>query len=217
METEIIIATAALIVSLLGFAWSLYERLKLEKKKLAIEMLKEWNNNTSADTEVLRSNYPGQYDKCVPLAINEVDKIIHPDKLSNHEMKKYIDIKVAIIRLLNYFEYVSAAFNRGSVDKKIIRNSFSVTMLRYYIVLRNFMIMQFLVSKRNHWRPFTKHLKSLILKREKLVCAGCTDDSCILKLDGQSSRVKLIDLLNKGNLNENDISEMKKELDSKSI
>jgi hypothetical protein len=178
--------------------WSIVQRTRLDKQKYAIDMIKEWNSNTSSDTSLIRSHFPGNYDKCEPISMVEVRKIIDISLCANLEEKqKYTDIKNAIYRLFNYFEYVSAAYNRGTVDKKKIKDSFSLTMLRYFTVLRNFFMLEFLTSKRNHWTPYTKHLEDLTMKkRSKIKCSDCDNEYCLVGEKGHKIEKKLLYYLN---------------------
>lgn len=211
---DILFAALAIVISLLGLYWSIIQRTRLDRQKYAVDMIKEWNTNTFEDTNIIRSFYPDNYDKCEPIMQSEIDKIIH--SVGTVSEKKYAKLRAAIFRLLNYFEFVAAAYNRGTVDGKIIRNSFSITMLRYYVVLRNFLIEQFLQSKRNHWRPFTLHLKNLLENREELICAGCDKNNCILKYDKDDAKLKLLDLLNSKNLMQEQMKELERQLNVRS-
>ncbi len=213
MEAEII-GAAGIIVSIYALYRSIIERTKLDRQKFAVDMIKEWNNNTSECTSVIRNYYPQKYDNCDAIDEIEVDKILNPKMENPDEKAEYLEIKKAIYKLLNYFEYVSAAYNKRTVDQEIIRNSFSITMLRYYIVLRNLMIIEFLNSKRNHWKPFTRHLVSLINQKDVLLCSGCDKNNCFLKSKEKDAKVRLLNLLNSDDIDKKLLLELKDEINA---
>lgn len=196
INIEILIAAVGLILTLLGLIWTIILRTALERKKNAIDMMKEWNKFTSQQTNLIRDHYPDNYNNCKPISKIEIEKILNKIDLKEDENDKYRKIKTAIHRLLNYFEYVSAAYNKNAVNKRIIRNSFSAVMLRFYIMLKYFLIRELLDSGRNHWKPFTLHLKKVIRKKSYLLCPLCKDRNCLLSSKEEAIDVKVLKYMN---------------------
>jgi len=205
---EVIIASIGIILSILGLMWSVFQRTSLDRKKYAIDMIKDWNEFISQYTNLIRSNYTGHYNNCKSIKIDEIDKILTSSHSNPETQKKYKEIKTAIYRLLNYFEYVSAAYNKKSVDQFIIRNSFSAAMLRFFIILKFFLIREFLNSGRNHWKPFTSHLEKIIKDKSTILCPWCKEKECIINPKKDTNDIEVLRYFNSTKLTQNQVNKL---------
>lgn len=143
-----------------------------EKRKYATNMILEWNSNSVHNTNLILKYFPNCLQNCKPIDIEKL-------AISNNsgDLKKIKqELKDAIKALLNYFEYVAVAYV-NCANKEIILNSFSITMIRYYVVLQRFLLEDLKNTHRNHWKPFTEFIS--IIKKDKdetvKICNLCID------------------------------------------
>jgi hypothetical protein len=163
-----------LFVSLISLAFSIYKKFNLDKKHYALEMIREWNHQTAEDKIIIEKAVPGLYEKCSLRFLKErLGKIYNASSLKKEELDEgekiedYLKVKESIIRLLNYFEFISSAYLNKAVDKKIIQNSFSGTMVRYYCVLNDYIRLEYEKTGRNPWLPYVKFIKMIANPKNK--------------------------------------------------
>jgi hypothetical protein len=163
-----------LILTLIGLVLSIYYKFNLDKKHYALEMIREWNQQTAKDKIILEKAVPGIYEICSErLLKDKLSKIHNAASLKKEELKEgekiedYLAAKESTIRLLNYFEFVSSSYLNGAADKKIIQESFSGTMVRYYCVLNDYIKNEVDKTGRNPWSPYTKYVKSVVAPNSK--------------------------------------------------
>lgn len=184
-------------------------RRRQESNKYAVNMIKEWNDFSLENTRILLKEFKGYYKEC---------KTVAPT-LIKESINKKPEIEVSIIKLFNYFEYVSSAYN-SCADKNIIVNSFAVTMARYYKMLEGYLLNEILNTRRNAWRPFTMFLKEIIenerISKEGVKCNSCCSADDICFMDINSDTFEILKLINDPKLDKlefSKIEENKKRLD----
>ncbi len=177
-----ILEIAALVASVAGLIWAIYSKTKLDRKRIAIDMIKGWNRNTAKDSDIIRKAFREKYETCEKIETNDVEKILNINKHGsiNGDEEKTRKLKTAISQLFNYFEFIASAYRNKAADRKIILDSFSGTMFRYYIILENYLLIEFENAKRNHWKPYTFFIKELI-DRGDIDCNNCKDKRCLNK------------------------------------
>jgi hypothetical protein len=70
--TTIIIGAVVAVISLL---WSLFERLRLDRKKNAIDMINGWNSGSFEASNIIRNQFYKEYRSCNPISKEKVNKI----------------------------------------------------------------------------------------------------------------------------------------------
>ncbi len=163
-----------LVLSLISLALSIYYKFNLDKKHYALEMIREWNQQTAKDKIIIEKVVPGLYEKCsLRLLKEKLDKIYNAATLKkeyledSESVEDYLSAKESMIRLLNYFEFISSAYLNNAVDKKIIQNSFSGTMVRYYCVLNDYIRLEYDKTNRNPWLPYVEFVKIIVHPKNK--------------------------------------------------
>jgi len=185
-----------LIFSLVGLVLSIYYKFSLDKKHYALEMIREWNHQTAKDKIIVEKVVPGLYVKCSERLLGEkLSKIyaaasLKEEELTDGEKKEdYLSAKESIVRLLNYFEFVSSAYLNKAVNKKIIRKSFSGTMLRYYCILNDYIKMEFDKTQRNPWQPYTEFVTKIVTPPRRFILHKNTVQKNCLILIGRNKLV----------------------------
>jgi hypothetical protein len=202
---------AQVILAILGFLFGLYQLYRVakeakkrnlnEKRKYATDMIREWNTNSTDNSDTILKTFPGWLEKCEPITIAELKLKMDSDP----------KIELAIRKLLNYFEFVATA-HEYCADRTIINESFALTMIRYCRILQNYLVYSTIQIKRNHWIPFTKYVVNN-LSNEIINCNTCkthnsnNKDKCFLN-DDQDFK-KVLKYLNTNNLTSDNINELK--------
>ena len=174
MEASISFFTAVSAVAALGaFVWTLFDRLRLQKTQYALDMIRDWNTQTATFNETLRNAFPNLYEECqvsrYEEALRQLARVGDNAQASPE--------KTAVVRLLNYFEYVSSAYEVGAADRKTIHASFTGTMVRYYCLLSPFIDEEIRVTGRNPWFPYSRFVREIVGGPE----SGALGSSCLHK------------------------------------
>lgn len=167
-----------LIISVTSFLFSLWVKFRLEKKHYGLGMIREWNQQTAKDKIIIERTIPGIYEKCNVTCLDQdkLEKIYNAAYSKNKSNDRhlnddsdidYLATKESIIRLLNYFEFISSAYLNRAVDRKIIQDSFSGTMVRYYCALHPYIKLEIDKTKRNPWEPYTRFVKTVASRKHK--------------------------------------------------
>jgi hypothetical protein len=199
-HTEIV----GIILTIIALIWSILQRMILDRKKNAIDMIYDWNNNTSKDTGTIRQKFSGCYELCKIIELDQIEELYYKDLFLDENKRSVRD---SVIRLYNYFEYISSAYLSNTASKRIINHSFTITMIRYYVVLENYILEEYLTTKRNPWLPFTKFIEMQIKRSGNRKLCFCTNTNCPLIDKG-----KIVDnliLLNSKTIDEPGIAGLK--------
>jgi len=175
MEYKELFSLIGLIIAVFSLAWATYGQTMLQKKKFAVEMIHEWNSQTAEDRRIIELAYPGIYDKCKRLDKEEAKNIVNSDESANDEKRQ--KVKQSIIRLLNYYEFISSAYLNGTANKRIIHDSFATTMVRFYCILEEYVIQQVELTKQNPWIPYIKFIKIIISSKNIQKCIYYRDEA----------------------------------------
>ena len=157
------------------------------RRQYALEMLREWNHQTAEARARLEGAFPGHFECCTRLTPEQVAGQVtatnaHVDDVSSRGGSKRDNavsgIRGDTIRLLNYFEFVSAAYLSGKADRDIILRSFAATMVRYYCILYVFLREQKRQLGHNPWAPYSKFVAHVLE-----LCATYQGISVIVGID----------------------------------
>jgi|GEM_PF-6979021 len=156
---------------------------KQARRRQALEMLREWNQQTASARSTLERALPGLYDQCQRLSREEAIHLYRGsaearpalpssqrpsptyDRLDCASADTVSEVREHIVELLNYFEYVSSAYLKQAADRDILRESFAGTMVRYYCILGEFMAREKEQTGRNPWAPYTEFVESMLAER----------------------------------------------------
>jgi len=189
-----VVALGGLFVTAAGLVMGIYARLGLDKRQFALQMLSEWNRQTAGDRMKIEKAFPGLYERCIPLSDAEATALANgrwvpdPQRMvhaSDSMSADGHDVREAVIRLLNYFEFVAAAVRQGAANSKIIRESFAGTMTRFYCLLGAFIEAERRLTSRNPWAPYSRFVYEAVRARKTGLEVGtCLD----VEGDGQVRR-----------------------------
>jgi hypothetical protein len=169
---EVIAAVGALVTAgSIGISFNAFrlqqEQLKDEqqwrREQLATEFLRQWDRETSANRKEVE-RLVVKYQERNPAALTDTPAIglalaaeawaalgYTEENSRGHDMWKLRD---NIISMLNFFESMAVAVDRGSVDSAIIKDSMSGTMARWREKLRAFTDRADQSRKTRVWSPY---------------------------------------------------------------
>ena len=119
------------------------------RRQQAIEIMAGWNANTSASVTALEKHLPHiRFGKTV----SEITKAKAREIFMNEpESEANEELRTHIVRLLNHFDYVAAAYSHGVADKEIIEFGLRTTITRWYDVLQNFIHVTQEIDGKTYW------------------------------------------------------------------
>jgi hypothetical protein len=155
------LTTVGLLISALSLAVAAYgirENHEWNRRHFAAEMMREWNTSSSQHKVAIESAYPEFYQK-------EADELSRA-RMSPEEAKKVYtstpkdslrwETRNHCIALLNYFEYVTAAYEKNVADRNIIEDSFQPTILRWHHDLEEFISIMQKIRGYHPWPPLQR-------------------------------------------------------------
>jgi len=116
------------------------------RMNVAIDLMREWNSNAigfrNAIVKLGIELYGEPNDTSYlkePISAEEARRLWDASATSEDSAEiKRVEMREKMIGLLNYFEYICAAYKAGAVDEKIIKVSFKAPMTRWYELLKAF-------------------------------------------------------------------------------
>jgi len=165
MDAGDVIALVSALVAAAGLALAIYQRWKLDRVRLALDMLSEWNSKCADDRMKIERAFPGIYEECEPLAEKEAAALVkgrvepgdsRKEAGSGSSIAEGRAVRDAAIRLLNHFEGVSWAALTGAAHRGIMTESCAGTMTRFYCLLGAFVAVERKRTGRNPWKPYTQ-------------------------------------------------------------
>ena len=114
------------------------------QQNLSIEILKEWNENTSQVRDRVESFFRvhfgeperGHYIK--GMTEDFATRLYHCRHDANASEYSLREVRADVIRLLNYFEYISSAYEQAVLDRVIIDESLKAPIMIWYSDLSAF-------------------------------------------------------------------------------
>jgi hypothetical protein len=166
------LAQIQVLVPTLGFLAVFYQLASdyfWRRRHYAVNMVAEWNNQTSKYRRDIDSCYPGILEQSGPqehvyLPREEAAKVF--DSLPKDAGR--FAAKHDITELLNYCEYISVSYRNDVANKKILLESFLETLHLWHHQLLPFMRIAAERRTYNPWAPFSDFI-SLHYKR----CPDC--------------------------------------------
>jgi hypothetical protein len=153
------LTAAGLIVSagaLVFAAYGISQQRKWERKHFAVEMINEWNNQSSNHKAAIENAYPELFTNDGPLSsrprmTSEEAHLIYTSTEAKDKVRW--ETRNHCIALLNYFEFVASAWDKEIADREIIEDSFKSTILRWHHDLEEFMIEMKKTRQYEPWPP----------------------------------------------------------------
>jgi hypothetical protein len=139
------------------------------RQQLAVNMLAEWNRQTSEYRTIIDRWKHGLLDpkSTDELTLREaVELNDYRPKVSNTESDDREKQRHAIIELLNYCEYVAVAYQNHVADQAMIDASFTGTISQWYRKLRPFTFARSKQLGRNPWQPLSKWCEDALLSSD---------------------------------------------------
>jgi len=141
-----IISICILAVGAIGTliaAFLVYRTLKSnhdwQRREYALNIVRDWNINTSAHWQALERVFPHLRDVdrtggiVTELTKQQAKEIYTCDP----DDKMNWDLRYHVIELLNYLEFVSMVYIQKVADKEIIETCLKDAMIKYYDILKN--------------------------------------------------------------------------------
>jgi hypothetical protein len=129
----------------------------------AVTLMRDFNENVSPHRNMILSLGRMHYgmpdedeDFMAPLERDECDGLWKASSISEDKgERERAEINASILALLNYFEYVSAAYYNNVVNKEVITEAFKDSMIRWSKCLVQY-VNYMSTSDPPAWRSFTK-------------------------------------------------------------
>ncbi len=147
-------------------AWLILQTLKSnhdwQRRQYALDLLRDWNANTNDHSQAIETAFPGirDVDKTTG-KVNEISKdrakkiyISDPHKDSNDFLLRF-----HIIQLLNYLEFVVAAYNVNVADEEVILSTMKNPIIRWATILNNFLDVVEMCEGYQPWGPLRTAVK----------------------------------------------------------
>ncbi len=129
-----------------------------QRREYALNLVKEWNENTSGHWQAIENKYPHLRD--VDRTGGEVTELtkqqakdIYTCEPSDEECWK---IRYHFIELLNYLEYVGMSYTQNVSDHKIIEACLKDAMIKYHDILINVIDVIDTCEGYLSWEPYIK-------------------------------------------------------------
>lgn len=169
-------------IALASAAYGISQQHEWNRRQFAVEMMREWNNQSSLHKAAIEKAYPDLFRDEGPLQsrprISSTEaRLIYfstpdedPTKAVNPtgekptkdiQPTKIVDpmrweIRNHCIALFNYFEFVAAAWENQVADRRMIEDSFKKTILRWHRDLEEFMILIKNTRGYEPWQPLQR-------------------------------------------------------------
>lgn len=110
------------------------------RRRYAISMVKQWNENVYPHFRVIENFYPhirqfdegeGKYSELTHDTAKNLWKCDPEDSVQ-------WEVKTAIMELLNYFDFIATAYSQNVADSSIIIHSFEKPLTQWHDILTNF-------------------------------------------------------------------------------
>jgi hypothetical protein len=153
------------IIQILGFSISgiglflAYRTLKANhdwnRRNFAAQAIEKWSSQSLIHRKAIEKTYPGLYDHqenddLKVLSVEEAEKIY---KCTFND--ECWEIRFHILELLNYFEYISVAYNNKVADQVMIEKSFKNALIKWHRLLSHFIEVVEKYRKNNPWKPYS--------------------------------------------------------------
>ncbi|MDQ1638092.1 MAG: hypothetical protein QOF62_1431 [Pyrinomonadaceae bacterium] len=167
-------------VALVCAAYGINEQHTWNRRHFAVEMIREWNNQSSSHKAAIENAYPQLFrdegpQQSRPRISNDEARRIYfstkdeeikkkdEDSLKNTsgDPTKTVDptrweTRNHCIALLNYFEFVASAWENQVADRKMVEDSFKKTILRWHHDLEEFMNVMKTTRGYEPWPPLQR-------------------------------------------------------------
>jgi Domain of unknown function (DUF4760) len=159
-------------VALVCAAYGIHEQHQWNRRHFAVEMIREWNNQSSLHKAAIENAYPELFREEGPqqsrprIPKEEARRIYfstkdEEPKKNGEDPAKIVDpvrweTRNHCIALLNYFEFVAAAWENQVADRKMVEDSFKRTILRWHHDLEEFMNVMKSTRGYEPWPPLQR-------------------------------------------------------------
>jgi len=137
-----------------------------QRREYAMNILREWNNNTTEHWRVIEGVFPHLRDvdrtggRITELTKQQA-KDIYTCEPSNN---KYWELRYHIVEMLNYLEYVGMSYSQNVADQYIIKCSLKEAMIKYHDILKNMIDVVEICEGYTPWEPYIKLVESWKMK-----------------------------------------------------
>lgn len=138
LEYANLIIAVVTTLTVITAIWTLRANHAWNRRKYALQLLHDWNENTIQHRRFIESSLPGLLDKN-----NKTKKIVELSKNDAYKIYSALpsseewELRFHIIQLFNYFELIATAYFTRVGDKTVIEDSFSLILTNYYDSLSN--------------------------------------------------------------------------------
>lgn len=128
------------------------------RKHYALQMLVSWNQHTIEHRQAIEAWKPGLIN-----ASRKRGKVVFSDEeaaaLYTSKSAESASVRLHIVQLLNYLEYVAVAYEENIAEQSVIEDSFKDIMLAYYDALTPY-LKHAEEHGRQPWQLFVKTMLS---------------------------------------------------------
>jgi hypothetical protein len=178
-----------------------------KRRQYTAELMSHWNERARPDIEFLEHHFASYYP--VPDFSRDLSKdtgefkwhmdadyaktIVNSVKNLAHEKAKPIDseIRDRLVRLFNYFEDVSVAYELGVIEREPIAESFGSVMIEIYLYYEPFVVEMGKLLYRQPWPPFSR-IVELWIRQARLQTAARDRDIAQQKWEETKKNAKLM-------------------------
>jgi hypothetical protein len=159
-------------VALVCTAYGINEQHTWNRRHFAVEMIREWNDQSSIHKAAIENAYPALFREEGPqqsrprIDKDEARRIYFSTKdegtiKNGGDPTKIVDpvrweTRNHCIALLNYFEFVASAWENQVADRKMVEDSFKKTILRWHHDLEEFMNVMKSTRGYEPWPPLQR-------------------------------------------------------------
>jgi hypothetical protein len=140
----------------------------LSKKRYATDLITQWNKDTPEPKGRVHHSFPdlvtGAYGAdgkpaclCSEWSESEWDTLYVEGRVGDVDRRQ---LREDIVWMLNYFEAVAVAYDRGLADSEIIEDSLKSLMVRWHECFGGFMLESFKRHRRNSWRALSRRVQA---------------------------------------------------------
>jgi len=155
------------IATTVGFGWGLFTLHKdydWRRQQFALNMLAEWNRHTAEKREIIHRHYRRLLHARVDDGQTHDDSAAFTHDaataLYNTTDPQQLELRRAMIEVLNYCEYIAVAYCRRVADPEIVKASIVETISDWYVALAPLIAVRYQHRRRDPWSPLTAFMRA---------------------------------------------------------
>lgn len=155
-----------LLITALSFfvaAFAFFQKVLWDKKHYAMEIVKEWDEQTAAHREAIECRFPALQQK------NSTAEFSEAVAIKVYEAHEGDDLRLRqhIVSLLNHLEFISVAYKSKAANRDIIERTLTNPLIKWNGALAAYIKIDTQRSGRPSWTPYEELAEYLGKKRVK--------------------------------------------------